>query len=113
MYNLVKCYKNGEGTEKNLEKAFYWYQKTAENGNIDAMNSLAQSRFKSYIRSNFCKSCYHSRDYLNEFRICDSCCEEMNQKSPNEFKSNVKFEYCVRCYLRKNDLNEFNECKKC
>ena len=27
-------------TEKNLEKAFYWFQKAAENGNIDAMNNL-------------------------------------------------------------------------
>ncbi|PKC51179.1 hypothetical protein RhiirA1_484349 [Rhizophagus irregularis] len=35
------CYKNGKGTEKNLEKAFLWYQKAAENGNEDAMNNLA------------------------------------------------------------------------
>ncbi|GES73526.1 kinase-like domain-containing protein [Rhizophagus clarus] len=32
MLNLVNCYKNGKGTEKNYEKAFYWYQKAAENG---------------------------------------------------------------------------------
>src|ERR1700752_910776 len=32
---------NGEGTEKNLEKAFYWYQKAAENGDIDAQYNLA------------------------------------------------------------------------
>ncbi|RIA87861.1 hypothetical protein C1645_265247 [Glomus cerebriforme] len=29
MNNLANCYKN-VGTEKNLEKAFYWYQKAAE-----------------------------------------------------------------------------------
>src|SRR5436305_1796883 len=39
--NLALCYYYGEGTEKNLEKAFYWYQKAAENGDEDAMNNLA------------------------------------------------------------------------
>ncbi len=28
-YNLALLYQNGEGTEKNLEKAFYWFQKAA------------------------------------------------------------------------------------
>jgi len=31
-YKLALSYQKGEGTEKNLEKAFYWYQKGAENG---------------------------------------------------------------------------------
>ncbi|POG78598.1 hypothetical protein GLOIN_2v1535801, partial [Rhizophagus irregularis DAOM 181602=DAOM 197198] len=35
------CYKNGEGIEKNLEKAFYWYQKAAERGHVKAMTNLA------------------------------------------------------------------------
>jgi len=36
-HNLATLYYNGEGTEKNLEKAFYWYQKAAENGSIEAL----------------------------------------------------------------------------
>ena len=40
-YNLALLYTNGEGTEKNLEKAFYWYQKAAENGFEVAMYNLA------------------------------------------------------------------------
>src|SRR3989337_2395558 len=40
-YNFALLYDNGEGTEKNLEKAFYWYQKAAENGEMYAQNSLA------------------------------------------------------------------------
>ena len=38
---LAILYYNGEGTEKNLEKSFYWYQKAAENGHIHALNNLA------------------------------------------------------------------------
>ncbi|PKK79144.1 HCP-like protein [Rhizophagus irregularis] len=41
MYYLARCYKNGKGTEKNLEKSFYWYQIAAENGVKKAMNNLA------------------------------------------------------------------------
>ncbi|GBC52516.2 kinase-like domain-containing protein [Rhizophagus irregularis DAOM 181602=DAOM 197198] len=40
MNNLAICYKIGEGTEKNLEKAFYWYQKAAENGDKEAQFNL-------------------------------------------------------------------------
>ncbi|RGB28198.1 kinase-like domain-containing protein [Rhizophagus diaphanus] len=40
MSYLAICYYNGEGTEKNLEKAFNWYQKAAKNDNNDAMKSL-------------------------------------------------------------------------
>src|SRR5436190_8934444 len=39
-YNLAYLYNNSKGIEKNLEKAFYWYQKAAENGNNDAMDGL-------------------------------------------------------------------------
>ncbi|GET65661.1 uncharacterized protein OCT59_027343 [Rhizophagus irregularis] len=40
--NLVAiCYENGEGTEKDLEKAFYLYQKAAEDDHIEAMINLA------------------------------------------------------------------------
>jgi hypothetical protein len=38
MFNLAIFY---EETEKNLEKAFYWYQKAAENGDEKAMFNLA------------------------------------------------------------------------
>ncbi|RGB27613.1 kinase-like domain-containing protein [Rhizophagus diaphanus] len=43
MNKLARCYDYGEGTEENLEKAFYWFQKAAENGSADAMNNLADS----------------------------------------------------------------------
>jgi len=42
-FNLATLYENGEGTEKNLEKAFYWYQKASENGNEAAQYNLVLS----------------------------------------------------------------------
>ncbi|UZO08334.1 uncharacterized protein OCT59_028592 [Rhizophagus irregularis] len=40
--SLGFMYENGGGTEKNKEKAFYWYNKAAENGNRDAQYNLGE-----------------------------------------------------------------------
>ncbi len=45
-YNLALSYENGKGTEKNLDKAFYWHQKAAENGYIQAQYNLAILYYK-------------------------------------------------------------------
>ena len=45
-YNLALLYENSEETEKNLEKAFYWYRNAAENGNIEAQYNLASLYYK-------------------------------------------------------------------
>ncbi len=42
---LGYLYEDGKGTEKNLEKAIYWYNKAAENG-----NKLAQYNFGRIYR---------------------------------------------------------------
>src|SRR6266498_2609460 len=44
-FNLAILYENGEGVEKNLEKAFEWYQKAADNGDIEAQFHLANSYY--------------------------------------------------------------------
>ena len=40
-YRLAECYENGIGTEKDEEKAFEWYRKSAEQGNAEAQFKLA------------------------------------------------------------------------
>ena len=40
MNNLGALYENGEGVEKDYDKAFEWYATAAEMGNADAMYSL-------------------------------------------------------------------------
>ncbi len=41
-YNLGYFYNNGIGIKKDLEKSFYLYQKSAENGNKVAQYKLAE-----------------------------------------------------------------------
>ncbi|CAB4411396.1 unnamed protein product [Rhizophagus irregularis] len=41
MHNLALRYYNGEGTEKDLEMAFHWFQKGAEKGDRGSMHNLA------------------------------------------------------------------------
>src|SRR5205823_5043060 len=45
MNNLALCYKNGKGTEKDLEKTFYWFQKAAKGDHINAQYNLALSYY--------------------------------------------------------------------
>jgi TPR repeat protein len=40
-YELAVLYYNGERTEKNLAKAFYWFQKAAENCYENAHSSFS------------------------------------------------------------------------
>lgn len=41
--NSLGClYGDGRGTEKDLQKAFYWFQKAAENGNEVAQSNLGE-----------------------------------------------------------------------
>ena len=35
-FNLAMCYEQGKWVEPDIEKAIYWYQKSAEQGNLNA-----------------------------------------------------------------------------
>mmetsp|Transcript_19018 Transcript_19018/g.61991 ORF Transcript_19018/g.61991 Transcript_19018/m.61991 type:complete len:90 (+) Transcript_19018:1-270(+) len=40
-FNLGMCYRDGEGTEVDLGKARYWFERAAAKGDEEAMKSLA------------------------------------------------------------------------
>ena len=43
--NLGLCYEHGKGVDIDLGKAFYWYEKSAEGGDLTGQNSLLTAQF--------------------------------------------------------------------
>lgn len=43
-YNLRLCYEEGEGVDKDLNKAIMWYSKAAQQGYEDAKKALLRLR---------------------------------------------------------------------
>ncbi len=39
-YNLANMYKNGDGIDKNINQAIYWYENSAKQGYKKAKNKL-------------------------------------------------------------------------
>src|SRR4051812_38523734 len=88
MYNLAVYYKNGKETEKDFEKAIYWYQKAAQNEN------LLQN---SYVKENIKK--FTSIEYINNlensnYNICNSC---YKKRKPLQYHYGI----CIICYQSK------------
>ncbi|GBC21976.2 kinase-like domain-containing protein [Rhizophagus irregularis DAOM 181602=DAOM 197198] len=51
-YNLAIMYENGDGIEKNIDKAIYWYKQSVKQGHQDAQNKL---KMLKKIRNSLCK----------------------------------------------------------
>ncbi|GBB92357.1 hypothetical protein RclHR1_00020060 [Rhizophagus clarus] len=91
-YNLGLFYKNGIGTEKDIKKAIYWYQKSAENGNKIAQYNLAM--------------CYEYGDGIRKNKIKAF---EWYKKSAEQEYSNAQYHLGL-CY--KYDISEKDLKKK-
>ncbi|GES97199.1 kinase-like domain-containing protein [Rhizophagus clarus] len=63
MLNLVDCYNNGEGIEKNLEKAFYWHQKIVESnkGSFKVKVELCNECKQPHSDYQWCQQCNSKR----------------------------------------------------
>ncbi|RGB41655.1 hypothetical protein C1646_685035, partial [Rhizophagus diaphanus] len=89
----------GEGTEKDLEKAFHWYQKSAEKDYIRAMFSLAHSYYSGKVtEKSLEKSFYWHQKAMesdqmgskNEIELCNEC------KQPY-----TDYHWCQQCNTRR------------
>ncbi|WP_416380394.1 tetratricopeptide repeat protein [Gilliamella sp. B3482] len=45
-YGLSRMYEEGEGVEVDKEKALFWYKKSIDNGNTEAMHNLGIMYYK-------------------------------------------------------------------
>src|SRR3954452_22862002 len=99
MNRLSFYYKDGIATEKDLEKALYWFQKAAEGGLVDAMYDLALCyEDEEGIEKDLEKAFYWYQKvaesnskigFKNNFELCKECnqqytdykwCQQCNSK---------------------------------
>ncbi|RGB22639.1 hypothetical protein C1646_730190 [Rhizophagus diaphanus] len=68
MFNLVICYDDRKGTEKNLEKAFYWYQKAVESNKMNSKYGvdLCDRCKQPYTDYQWCQQC-NTKQFLQDF----------------------------------------------
>src|SRR4051794_12837487 len=71
MFNLANKYYNSEGIEKNLEKAFHWYQEAAKREHVEAMFNLAKRYYNGEGTEENLEKAFHwcqkaaEKDYVN------------------------------------------------
>ncbi|RGB28470.1 hypothetical protein C1646_716072, partial [Rhizophagus diaphanus] len=67
MNSLAICYEDGKGTEKNLEKAFYWYQKVTESDKVSPITEieLCNECNQPYTDYQWCQQCNTKRFQLD------------------------------------------------
>ncbi|CAB5384383.1 unnamed protein product [Rhizophagus irregularis] len=103
MHSLALCYNNGEGTEKNLEKAFYWHKITPDNFKI---NNLCKECNQPYIDYKWCQQC-NIKQFQQEFSKWTSK-NKFIDKFIQEAQLNAKSNYEVLEWIPYNKLNNIN-----
>ncbi|POG70747.1 hypothetical protein GLOIN_2v1613066 [Rhizophagus irregularis DAOM 181602=DAOM 197198] len=104
MLNLANWYYDGEGTKKNLEKAFYWYQKVAEN-NVNSKNEVESCNecMQPYTDYQWCQQC-NTRRFQQDFSKWTSK-NEFIDKFIQEAQQNTKNSYEILEWIPYNKLS--------
>ncbi|RGB26475.1 kinase-like domain-containing protein [Rhizophagus diaphanus] len=108
MFNLAKCYKNAEGTEENLEKAFYWYQKGVESDRVNPKNEveLCNECKQTYTDYQWCQQC-NTKRFQQDFLKWTSK-NEFIDKFIQETQLNAKNSYEILEWIPYNKLSSID-----
>src|ERR1043165_2209799 len=115
-YKLASLYRKGEGTEKSLEKAFYWYQKAAENGIGNAKYDLSVCYYDGVgTEKNLEKAFDWYRKAIETAPITIDEDDEYDKRRAKSIESmmrsimkprNKSHKICDECHMRRRRLRE-------
>ncbi len=94
--NVAYCYLNGYGIEKDLYKAFEWYQKSAAQGNMMATFNLAQFYYSGIVVSKDMQEAFKwyriaADSGLPEAQNAVGCCYVYGQGVPTDYDEALRY----------------------
>ncbi|CAB5372223.1 unnamed protein product [Rhizophagus irregularis] len=105
MFNLSRYYINGKETEKNLEKAFYWYQKAVEGISKNEAEYCYKCK-QPYIDYQWCKQCNTKRFQQNFSKWTSN--NEIIDKFIQDAQINAKNSYEILEWIPYDRLSDIN-----
>jgi len=112
---LGVCFATGQGVEKNIEQAMYWYGKAVSQGNVRAMNNYAdvlldnaEEKYGTYAKAG--KSPIPQALYW--YRKAAAEGHEDSVTAVTELEQHVS-NHCANCEVAKESCEKLLKCKKC